>query len=305
MIQIAVIGPGKISHRFMEGMKYVSNARVSAFVSRHAETVSEYAEQYGIIAVGSMEDILLKHGIDAVYISSPNHVHNEQITFCLKHGIHVLCEKPIVLTAREYRDLLALAHERNLVLMEAQKTLYTPTFQAIRSVLQEGTLGTVTEAEAGFCRNSNLSETAWRMTEPGKGALYDVGCYPLAALFGLFGCGFRELGRTEKYLHDTDIGGIIRLSDGKLPITVHYSMAESGLCDLNITGTKGTLSCHEFWKANSFTLTVNGVSETRSFPFESEFTFEAQRFVDRIEHGESQDGEHERISTSVLEILER
>ena len=305
MIQIAVIGPGKISHRFMEGMKYVSNARVSAFVSRHPESVSDYAAQYGITAVGSMEDILLKHGIDAVYISSPNHVHKEQITFCLERGIHVLCEKPIVLRADEYRDLLALAHERNLVLMEAQKALYTPTYQAIRRVIQEGTLGTITEAEAGFCRNSNLPETAWRMTEPGKGALYDVGCYPLATLFGLFGCGFRELGRTETFLNDTDVGGIIRLSDGTLPLTVHYSMAEFGLCDLNITGTKGSLFCHEFWKANDFTVTVNEQSKTVSFPFESEFTFEAQRFAERIERGEYVDEEHERISTSVLEILER
>ncbi len=305
MIQIAVIGPGNISHRFMEGMKHLSNARVSAFVSRHPDQVRDYAAEYGVAAVGTAEEILLKNGIDAVYISTPNHVHKEQIAFCLERGIHVLCEKPIVLTVSDYQELLALAHARGLVLMEAQKTLYTPTYQAIRQVVRDGTLGTVTKAEAGFCRKHILPDDAWRMTVPGKGALYDVGCYPLAALFGLFGCGFQELGRSETFHHDTDVGGVIRLSDGTLPIEAHYSMIEDGLCALNITGTKGTLHCHEFWKADSFTVTADGTPETFTFPFESEFSFEARRFAERIERGETADEEQERITSSVLEILER
>ena len=305
MIEIAVIGPGNISHRFMEGMKHVSNARVSAFVSRHPDQVRDYAAAYGVTAIGSAEDILLNSRIHAVYISTPNHVHKEQIAFCLERGIHVLCEKPIVTNVKDYQDLLALAHEKNLVLMEAQKTLYTPTYQAIKQVIREGTLGKITEAEAGFCRKQNLPDDAWRMTVPGKGALYDVGCYPLAALFGLFGCDFSELGRSETFHHDTDVGGMIRLTNGTLPISAHYSMIEDGLCDLNITGTKGTLACHEFWKAKSYTVTVNGISETFTFPFESEFSFEAQRFAERIERGETVDEEQERISTSVLKILQR
>ena len=121
MIQIAVIGPGNISHRFMEGMKHVSGARVTSFVSRHPDAVAEYAKQYGVEHIGTLEDILLKSGVNAAYISTPNHVHSEQIRFCLERGIHVLCEKPITVTARDYRNLLDLAHERNLVLMEAQK----------------------------------------------------------------------------------------------------------------------------------------------------------------------------------------
>ena len=305
MIQIAVIGPGNISHRFMEGMKHVSGARVTSFVSRHPDAVAEYAKQYGVEHIGTLEDILLKSGVNAAYISTPNHVHSEQIRFCLERGIHVLCEKPITVTAREYRDLLDLAHERNLVLMEAQKALYTPVFAAMKQVLETGELGTITSAEAGFCRNEGLPDDAWRLNTPGNGALYDVGCYALAVLFGLFGCGLKETGRSESFYKGTDVSGMIRLSDGTIPLTVRYSIIREGLCGLNITGTKGSLSCPDFWKASSFEITANGNTETRSFPFESEFAFETQYFVQRILDGCIIDEAHEAINASVLEILQR
>ena len=305
MIQIAVVGPGNISRRFMKGMKHVSGARVSAFVSRHPEAVTEYASQYGVERIGTMEEILLSPGIDAVYISTPNHVHEEQIRFCLERGLHVLCEKPITVSSSAYRDMLDLAHEKWLVLMEAQKTLYTPVFRSIKETLDQGLIGTVQSAEAGFCRNEGLPSDAWRMNTPGKGALYDVGCYPLSALFGLFGCGFEETGRSASFAGDTDIAGVIRLSDGTLPLTVRYAMAEDGLCDLIIRGSEKTIVCHEFWKAQSYEISENGKSETRTFPFESEFSFEAQHFIDRILQNEIEDPAHEAITMSVLKILER
>ncbi len=305
MIHLAVIGPGAISHRFMEGMKDVPDAAVTAFISRRPENCASYAAQYGVTTIGSLDDILTSGSIDAAYISSPNHVHAAQIRACLEHGIHVLCEKPVTITASEYLDLLDLAHQNGLVLMEAQKALYTPVYQAVKDCLERGELGTILSAEAGFCRNEKVSDDAWRMTAPGKGALYDVGCYPLSVLHGLFGCSLYEDTRSEQFQNDTDVCGTIHLGGMPFPIKAEYSVISDGLCGLNIHGTAGSLSCPSFWKAASFTLTRNGKPETISFSFQSEFSFETIHFLNRIRNHEIVDPVSEKISEQVLKILQR
>ena len=305
MISLTVIGPGGISRRFLQGMAEVSSARVTSFVSRNPSRCAGLAEEFRVETIGSLEEILSSGTVQAAYIAVPNHVHAQTIRACLSHGIHVLCEKPITLTHREYLDLLAEAHDRRLVLMEAQKALYTPVFKEIRSLLEAGTLGNIQTVEAGYCRNNRLPDDSWRMCAPGKGALYDVGCYPISVLFGLFGCDLRETGRSETFKNDTDIGGMIRFSGSGMQAEVRYSMTEDGLCDLNIIGSKGELHAHEYWKSDTFSVTVQGRQQNYAFPFASEFAFETSRFIERIENKEYRDQPMEKITAHVLKILER
>lgn len=128
MIQIAIAGPGNISHRFLEGMKDVPDAAVTAFGTRNPERVRAYAEAHHIAKLNSFSNLCQDSAIDALYISTPNDVHYEMIKAALHSGKHVLCEKPITVTAAEYGELRTLAHSKQLVLMEAHKTLYTPVF---------------------------------------------------------------------------------------------------------------------------------------------------------------------------------
>ncbi len=303
MIRIAVIGPGAISRRFMEGMRDINDAMTSAFVSRHPENVRGYAAQYSVPRIMTLTDFLREKPADAVYISTPNSTHEALISACLSAGLHVLCEKPAVLTAESWMNLLSKAWERKLVLMEAQKALYLPVYQTIRGWLKENRIGTVSSARAGFCRNDHHSVDAWRMSGPGSGALYDVGCYPLSVLIGLFHPDHSE---TEREIlseqNGVPLSGTVTMKKEGLKLTAEYSMVQDGFCSLEVYGTEGTISCPQFWKARTCTLSAER-EEVFSSSFRSEFTFEIQTFIDRIQKGIIQNQESEEISIRVLEIL--
>ena len=143
MPELAVFSPGTISHRFMEGMKDVRGARVTAFITRNPENCRKYAAEYGISTVGTFEEVIRTRRIEGVYISSPTFLHADHIRLCLEHDLHVFCEKPVTVKREEYEILLSLAHQRGLVFMEAQKALYLPAFLEIRSLLEANALGTV------------------------------------------------------------------------------------------------------------------------------------------------------------------
>ena len=305
MPELAVFSPGTISHRFMEGMKDVRGARVTAFITRNPENCRKYAAEYGISTVGTFEEVIRTRRIEGVYISSPTFLHADHIRLCLEHDLHVLCEKPVTVKREEYEILLSLAHQRGLVFMEAQKALYLPAFLEIRSLLEANALGTVHTVRAGFCRNEHLEENAWRRTMPGRGALYDVGCYPLAAIFGLFGTDCEELERKEITEGDLITGGSIRFRKGETDLIAEYSMTEDGFCGLQIHGETGSISCPSFWKADHYELTRNGEKEEIRFIYGSEFAFETQIFIDRIQTRSVTDSWSEEISLRILKTIDR
>jgi predicted dehydrogenase len=216
----------------------------------------------------------------------------------------VLCEKPIVLNGAQYSELCELAHDRGLVLMEAHKTLYTPTFRAVRNVLAEHRLGRVYEVSAGFCRCEPPEIGEWRGTKEGGGALADVGVYGLAALFGLFGTEATLQAWSSHPFGKTSGEGEILLQKGELPLRVCYSFLRDGDCALRIRGEKGTLRCESFWKSRSFEIETDEGKEISEFPFESEFAFEIRRFLERIEQGETVDPYSEKISRRILEVID-
>ena len=114
MIRFGILGPGKISHRFVKGMKDVSGAKITAAASRDFNKAEEFCELYQIEkAYGSYEEMLKDKDVDAVYIATPPFVHKEQIMMCLKAGKHVLCEKPLMKTSKEARECFDLATASN------------------------------------------------------------------------------------------------------------------------------------------------------------------------------------------------
>lgn len=134
--------------------------------------------------------------------------------------------------------------------------------------------------------------------------MYDVGCYGLAELFGLFWPDLKLESHSQEQVNGIDTGGRISLMKDGIPMHVHYSFVKDGDCDLRIEGTHGTLTCHSFWKADSYRILCDGKITEYRFPFDSEFTYEIQRFIDRIKNRQWDDPFSEEISMRILEILD-
>ncbi len=187
--RFGVIGAGTIAAHFCRAVKLVEDAEVVAVASASASRAAAFAEKNGVGAsYGSYEEMLLKEDLDAVYIATTHNFHMDNIRLCLGYGKHVLCEKPMVLTAADAEEAFALAKEKNLFLMEAMWSRFLPQYQKAKEWITSGRIGAVQLANVtiGFRCDPDVNG---RMLNPdlAGGAMYDIGVYAIEPIQYLIG----------------------------------------------------------------------------------------------------------------------
>ncbi len=154
MLRFAVIGTNWISHSFCQAAHSTNKLKFEAVYSRSMTTAEDFASQYQAVdCYDDLNALAESPTIDAVYIASPNAMHAPQIRFFLEQGKHVICEKPIVSNIYELNELIALAIEKQVVLMEAMKTRYMPNLEVCRKALSG--LGKLQRAFFSYCQHSS------------------------------------------------------------------------------------------------------------------------------------------------------
>ena len=139
----AILATGAVANRFAVSLNNISDqAELVAVGSRSPVTAKAFAQKYDIpTAHGSYQDLADDPNVDIVYIGTPHPVHHRDAKMCLEAGKHVLCEKAFTMNADEAQDLINLAREKNLFLMEAMWTRFFPIHVRIREMLAEGLMG--------------------------------------------------------------------------------------------------------------------------------------------------------------------
>jgi predicted dehydrogenase len=123
------------------------------------------------------EDLLTDDRVDAVYISLSNSQHLEWVTKSLEAGKHVLCEKPLGLTATETEAMFATASRSGRLLVEAVWGRWHPRFLRMVDVVASGAIGHIEHIETAFTFTSEMTDNYRLNPLMGGGALLDVGCY--------------------------------------------------------------------------------------------------------------------------------
>jgi predicted dehydrogenase len=175
-----IMGTGGIAGAFAEDLKLTGSGVVAAVGSRTAESARAFAEQRGIpTRHGSYEALANDPDVDIVYVATPHPLHHGNARLALEAGKPVLVEKPFTMNAEEARDLVALARERDLFLMEAMWTRFLPHIRHVRELLPSlGDVVTVTADHGQWF----AEDPAFRLFAPGLGggALLDLGIYPVS-----------------------------------------------------------------------------------------------------------------------------
>jgi len=148
IIRFGIIGCGRISHRFMQGLAVVEGASLTAAWSRRLESVEQFVNQYGGKACASLDE-LLASDIDAVYIATLPDTHAHYSTAALNAGKHVLCEKPATINLSQLDEVLKVAKAKNLLFMEGMKPPFFPLYQKLKNYLQTDPIGAVGYVRAG------------------------------------------------------------------------------------------------------------------------------------------------------------
>lgn len=141
--------------------------KAAALTSRHP----------GVRIHPSYEALLDDPEVQAVYIGLPNHLHSAWTIRCLESGKHVLCDKPIALTAAEAQAIKAAADKTGAKYMEAFMYRFHPQQQRVRELLAAGAIGTVRLFEGHFHFSLNDFSNIRLQPDTGGGGLLDVGCY--------------------------------------------------------------------------------------------------------------------------------
>jgi predicted dehydrogenase len=128
-------------------------------------------------AYGSYEALLDDETIDAVYNPLPNHLHVPWTIRAAERGKHVLCEKPIALSAEEGRQLLAVRDRTGVKIQEAFMVRAHPQWQMARALVREGRLGVVRAMVGAFSYFNTDPANIRNVPQYGGGALMDIGCY--------------------------------------------------------------------------------------------------------------------------------
>jgi scyllo-inositol 2-dehydrogenase (NADP+) len=148
IIKWGIIGAGRISHRFMQGLNALEGNVLASVWSRRPESVNSFVAQYGGSACALLSE-LLEGDIDAVYIATLPDSHVEYSIAALNAGKHVLCEKPAAINFARLQTVLTVAKSKNLLFMEGMKPPFFPLYRKLKEQLLTDSIGKVGYVRAG------------------------------------------------------------------------------------------------------------------------------------------------------------
>lgn len=178
-IRWGILGCGRIARKFATDIRLVADAELVAAGSRSKEAVKAFAAEFPVTYQhSSYEELVANPEVDVIYVASPHGMHYEHTLLCLNHGKAVLCEKAFAINARQAAEMIRVAREKRLFLMEALWTKFTPRFQKMQEMIAAGMLGSMKSViiQFGFIP---AEPAPARLFEPmlGGGTLLDIGIY--------------------------------------------------------------------------------------------------------------------------------
>lgn len=218
---------------------------VAAISSRSPDRAAEAAAALGIAnSHGTYEELLADDAIEAVYIPLPNHMHLEWTVKAAEAGKHVLCEKPLAMTADDARKMVEACDRAGVRLMEAFMYRQHPLWIETKRLVDTGTLGELQVVDVVFSYFNDDPTNIRNIREVGGGALYDIGCYAINASRMLFGEEPTQvkatMRRDEVMGIDVVTAAIMRFGDRTASFVCSTRMVPDQRVD--IYGTEGRLT---------------------------------------------------------------
>ena len=177
------LGAGFVASRGLAPAVHTSRGATLYAVASRDEERSATLEPQRVHA--TYDDLLADDHVDAVYISLSNSQHIEWVTKSLQAGKHVLCEKPLGLTATQTSTMFDVATHNDRMLVEAVWGRWHPRFARIVELVTSGEIGIIEHIETAFTFTSEMTDNYRLSPSMGGGALLDVGCYQAHAWVAL------------------------------------------------------------------------------------------------------------------------
>jgi glucose-fructose oxidoreductase len=252
------------------------NSALAAIVSSDVEKRAMLSTEYGVPAysLDQYEDLLASGAIDAVYIVSPNSVHKEQTLLAAKHGIHVLCEKPLADTAAAAEEMIAACDRAGVMLMTAYRLHFEKANLQAIELIRKGKIGEPRVIVSTFTQQVDADNSRLDASLGGH-PLLDVGIYCINAARYLFRdeptevTAFVATGGDAKFKDVPEMVSAVMRFPGERLASFTCGFGEAKTSVYQVLGTKGDIRMDPAYShkgERAMTLTVDGESKETKFP---------------------------------------
>lgn len=318
-VRFAVVGLGYFAQNaVLPAFKNAKGCRVAALVSDDPVKLRELGARYDVPLLRSYDefDELLGAGdVDAVYIALPNDLHAEYVVRAARHGVHVLCEKPLATTARDAQRMVEACRRARVRLMTAYRLHFEPgNLHAIQAIT-DGEIGEPRFIDAVF--SAQVKPTGIRVdAERGGGPLYDLGVYCINAARYLFrseptsvlahlvegtGRRFREV--------EEAVSAILTFPGGRV-CQFTASFGATDLAYYTVAGTSGYVcldEAYEYHAARHLEVEGNEGRWKRRYRKVDQVAPELMHFADCVRTGKDPEpsGKEGLIDVRIIEAIQR
>jgi predicted dehydrogenase len=320
-VRYAVIGLGHIAQAaVLPAFRHAGrNSVLAALVSGEEKKLRQLGRRYGVQRLcdyGDVDELFASGGIDAVYIALPNDMHKEYTVRAARAGLHVLCEKPMAVTARECEAMIRATRDANVKLMIAYRLHFERANLEAAKHARTGKLGELRFFSSDFSMQVSEDNIRLRPTSEGGGPLYDIGIYCINAArycfaedpIKVWATAARSADRRFRNINETVVGAMRFRNDRLATFTCSFGATDRST--YTITGARGSLTmdpAYEYAEGLAYEMKIGGRLQKKKFGKSDQFAPELLYFSDCILNGRDPEpsGEEGLADVRVIEGLLR
>lgn len=259
-VRWGIIGPGGIAKAFLGGVMDSEFAELVAIGTRNPDRPGLGEDFPGARIVKGYQALIDDDEVDAIYIATPHPWHAEWAIKCAQGGKHVLCEKPMGLTASEATMMFNAAKAAGTFMGEAFMYRLHPQTQKLVDLVKSGAVGEVrmVKTSFGFAMPSFMPEHRLYANDLAGGGILDVGCYPASMARLMAGAAIGEAFANPETVYgvaqlgqsgvDEWSSALLKFSSGIIAeISCSVSLNQENV--LRVIGTEGRIEVADFWFA--------------------------------------------------------
>lgn len=293
MLRWGILSTGVIAKNFAETARRMGGVEMTAVASRSAQSAEAFGEAYGIPKrYASYEALAADPEVDIVYVATPHSRHYADMKLLIGAGKHILCEKSFTTDAAQAVEVLRMARERGVFVMEAFWTKLIPVYREVERLIAEGAIGEVRSVTAQYGYTTGREARKFDAALAG-GTLLDIGVYAIGFACMMLGYSFDDV-LSQLILNDagTDATDAILLRRGRavaqLTCGIGFNMPTHGA----VYGTKGHIDIPEFKNPERVTLFLDGEApRVIEHPFEvNGYEYEIREAERCVSEGKLQSG---------------
>mgnify|MGYP001049778745 CR=1 FL=1 len=270
IIKWGILGLGNIAQKFAEDLSLIEDAELVAVASRSKVKANDFSAKFNVKqAYDSYADLAKNPNVEAIYIATPHSFHKEHSILCMQHKKAVLCEKPFAMNLNEVDEMITVAKNNNVLLMEALWTFFLPHYKYLLETVKSQSLGKLVkfEADFGFKAVYDL-EGRFLKKEIGGGSLLDIGIYPIFAALSTLGKPKNIEANASFYKTGADSECNMFFNYDEATAILKSTLLKETKSEAIYTFTDGVVKLNtRFHEPTTITIIQNDIETTKDIPY--------------------------------------